>query len=198
MKFEKLLQLVTEAKNETETGAYYRAQQREGPAGITASPIGTSSYNPSIEPVKSKDPADKGGNAVNTIKLLGKAFQVLKNDDVFADQMRGIMNGFKKNRRQISSYQESVIKTKPKVIDNLWGQIDRLIRIVNDPKKREDPDHPKFVQELDTVKTRKDEHQAELDQVYSEIDSVISDNESYDEEYLSQMRGVSRRIYICA
>lgn len=210
MKFEKLVNLVTEAKGTKPGERYFNAREsdptRQVDVGggkfvspVSSSPIGKSSYNPTIEPRVNKDPKDMGGNAVSTIKLLGKAFQVLNNDEAFKDQMRGIMNGFKKNRHQISSHQESVIKTKPKVIDNLWGQINRLIKIVNDPKKREDPDHGKFVAELDEVKARKDEHQAELDEVETAVENITLENEEINDQYLDQLLVVvdntARRLY---
>lgn len=199
MKFKKLVKLVSEAKNETETGAFYRAQQQAGPASYTASPIGKPNYNPSIEPVQSNLPKDVGKTSVNVIKLLGKAIQLLKNDEVFGDQMRGIMNGFKKNRKQISAYQESIVKTKPKVIDNIWGQIDQLMKKVNNPQIRDTESYKEFVNELEKVKARKDEHEQELNDVYDQIDYTVSDNEEYNDEYLEQMltvvRYTAKRLY---
>jgi hypothetical protein len=200
MKFDDLYNLMVEAKGTKPGERFDRAQKSEGPAGVVSSPIGRSDYNPEKFVPNQTLPKDKGmGDSVSVIKLLGKAFQLLKNDDVFADQMRGIMNGFKRNRHQISGYQESVIKTKPKTIDNLWGQINRLIKIVNDPKKRQDKDIVKFEEELRVVKERKDEHQAELDKVFSEIETVAGDNEDINETYLSQLVAVindtAKRLY---
>lgn len=156
--------------------------------------------NPDAPITKPRTPSDKGmTDSVAVVKLLGKSFQLLKNDEIFADQMRGIMNGFKKNRHQISAYQESVIKTKPKTIDNLWGQINRLITIVNDPKKRQDKDIGKFEAELKEVKERKDEHQAELDKVFKEIENVAGDNEEVNDTYLQQLlvviKDTAKRLY---
>ena len=201
MTFQKLCKVILEAKDTKPGERFFTAQNSAGPAGISSSPIGKSNFNPLIEPRESKDPVDKGANAISTIKLLGKAFQVLKNDEVFTDQMRGIMNGFKKNRGQISAYQESVIKTKPKVIDNLWGQINRLIKIVNDPKKREEggEDYDKFLAELEKVKATKDDHKKELDDVYAEIENVVGENEELNDQYLDQLLTVinhtANRLY---
>jgi hypothetical protein len=166
---------------------------------MSSSPIGKSSYNPVIEPRESKDPTDKGAGAVSTIKLLGKAFQVLKNDEVFSDQMRGIMNGFKKNRYQISSYQESVLKTKPKTIDNLWGDINRLIKVVNNPEMKTHKDHGKYLAELEEVKARKDQHQEELDDVENQVENITLENEELNSHYLKQMllviEDTAKRLY---
>jgi hypothetical protein len=200
MNFEDLYTLALEAKGTKPGERFYRASESEGPSGISSSPIGKSNYNPEIYKPERKDPADKGmSDQVSIIKLLGKAFQLLKNDEVFADQMRGIMNGFKKNRKQISAYQESVIKYKPKTIDNLWGRINRLITIVNDPKKRQDPSVAEFEKELKDLKAQKDEEQGELDNVFSQIENVSLENEELSDSYLEQMlyviRDTAKRLY---
>lgn len=209
MKFQKLVKIVTEAKGTKPGERFFNARESDPTrtmmvggrkiSPMSSSPIGKDSYNPIIEPKTSKDPIDKGANAASTIKLLGKAFQVLKNDEVFTDQMRGIMNGFKKNRYQISSYQESVLKTKPKTIDNLWGEINRLIKVVNNPQMREHKDHGKYLAELEEVKARKDEHQQELDNVQEEVENITLENEDLNEQYLNQMMIViedtAKRLY---
>jgi len=204
MKFDDLYNLMLEsgfrpgaAKNR---GLYSRAMDSEGPSGVTSSPIGRSDYNPEEYVPDNKDPKDKGmSDAASVIKILGKSFQLLKNDEVFQDQMRGIMNGFKKNRQQINAYQENIIKYKPKVIDNLWGRINRLIKIVNDPKKRLDSDITDFEEELEDLKKQKDEEQAELDKVFKEIENVAGENEDINDSYLAQMLAIvqdtSKRLY---
>lgn len=200
MNFNDLYNLVSEAKTTKPGERYFRASESEGPSGISSSPIGKSNYNPEIFKPTRKDPADKGmGDAVSIIKLLGKSFQLLKNDDVFADQMRGIMNGFKKNRQQISAYQENIIKYKPKTLDNIWGRINRLITIVSDPKKQKDSDFPKFQKELDDLKAHRDIEQQELNNVYSEIENVSKENEDINDSYLKQLLAViqdtAKRLY---
>jgi len=131
-------------------------------------------------------------DVVNVVSLLSKAISLLKNDDTFQDQMRGIMNGFKKNRNQISAYQESVLKTKPKTIDNAWGTVNRLMKIVNDPQKRNDKDYNKWVEEYKHAVALKDAHEAELEKVYNEIDDVTERNEELNNEYMEQMIAVIR------
>jgi DNA-binding FrmR family transcriptional regulator len=200
MKFDELYQLALEAKGTKPGERFFRASENEGPSGIASSPIGKSNYNPEIFKKERKDPNDAGmTDQIAITKLLGKAFQLLKNDDVFADQMKGIMNGFKKNRQQISAYQESIIKNKPKHIDNLWGRINRLITIVNDPKKRQDSDISKFEGELQSLKQQKDEEQANLDDVFKQIENVAGENEEINDSYLEQMlaviRDTAKRLY---
>jgi hypothetical protein len=158
------------------------------------------SYDPNSHITPAHNPKDKGmTDQVNVIKLLGKSFQLLKNDDVFADQMKGIMKGFEKNRRQISAYQESIIKSKPKHVDNLWGRINRLITIVNDPKKQKDSDIGDFRDELTKFKGLRDEAQSELDDVYESIENVSQENEEINDSYLEQMlaviRDTAKRLY---
>lgn len=200
MNFDDLYTLALEAKGTKPGERFYNVSKSEGPSGISSSPIGKANYNPEIFKSERKDPADKGMNdQVSIIKLLGKAFQLLKNDEVFGDQMRGIMNGFKKNRKQISAYQESIIKSKPKTIDNLWGRINRLITIVNDPKKRQDSSVAEFEKELKELKAQKDEEQATLDNVFAQIEKVAFENEELNESYLEQMlfviRDTAKRLY---
>lgn len=200
MKFQKLVKIVTEAKGTKPGERFFNARESDPTrSSMSSSPIGKSSYNPVIEPIESKDPRDKGAGAASTIKLLGKAFQVLKNDEVFTDQMRGIMNGFKKNRYQISSYQESVLKTKPKTIDNLWGDINRLIKVVNNPEMKTHKDHGKYLAELEEVKARKDQHQQELSEVEEQVENITLENEELNSQYLNQMMIViedtAKRLY---
>ena len=200
MEFDKLYQLALEAKGTKPGERFFRSRETNGPSGMAASPIGKSNYNPEIFTPEKKDPNDQGmADQVGIIKLLGKAFQLLKNDDVFADQMKGIMKGFEKNRRQISAYQESIIKSKPKHIDNLWGRINRLITIVNDPKKQKDSDIQDFKDELIKFKGMRDEAQAELDGVYESIENVSLENEEMNDSYLEQMlaviRDTAKRLY---
>ena len=200
MNFNELYDLVTEAKGTKPGERVFNAMNSEGPSGLTSSPIGKSSYNPEVFKPERKDPADKGmGDQVAITKLLGKSFQLLKNDDVFADQMKGIMNGFKKNRQQISAYQENIIKTKPKHIDNLWGRINRLLTIVHDPKKRQYSDISKFEDELEALKIQKDQEQALLDDVFKQIENVAGENEEINNSYLEQMlaviRDTAKRLY---
>lgn len=200
MNFDELCNLIQESKGTKPGERFHRTSQSEGPSGISSSPIGKNDYNPEIYKAEQKDPTDKGmGDQVSIIKLLGKAFQLLKNDEVFADQMRGVMNGFKKNRKQISAYQENIIKYKPKTIDNIWGRINRLITIVNDPKKRQDPSVAQFEQELSELKQQRDAEQGELDTVFSQIENVAQENEELNDTYLEQMlfiiRDTAKRLY---
>lgn len=199
MDFKELVALA-EAKGTKPGERFNNVQKSEGPSGVSSSPIGKSSYNPEIPVYDQKDPSDKGaGDAKSVISLLSKSISLLKNDDTFGDQMKGIMNGFKKNRSQISAYQESVLKTKPKTIDNAWGTINRLTKIVNDPKKQQDKDYPKWVNELQQAVATKNEHEAELNKVYDEVDGVTERNEEMNNEYMEQMisviRHTTKRLY---
>ena len=212
MKFNKLVKIITEAKGTKPGERYFNARNSEPSdwrsvgvtkSGVGSSPIGKDTYNPVIEPRISKDPSDKGmGDMVSLIKLLGKAFQVLKNDDTFIDQMRGVMNGFKKNRSQISAYQENILKTKPKTIDNVWGEINRLIRIVNDPsikKNKDQASKDQFLADLEDAKERKDLHEAEYDDVVKQVENISLENEELNQQFLDQMLVIidntARRLY---
>jgi hypothetical protein len=211
MNFNQLVALF-EAKGTKPGERYQSAKNQVGPAGITSSPIGKDNYNPEMRDREEKHKDDKGdvgaGDVAATIKLLSKALPLLKNDVVFEDQMRGIMNGFKKNRHQISAYQESVLKSKPKTIDNQWGEINRLTKILNNPKYEEvtnkkvkggfetsskpmssklSNDREKFMTDLATVTAAKNENQAILDAVYDEVDGVTERNEELNNEYLEQL-----------
>ena len=192
MNFDELVALA-EAKGTKPGERFNNMKNSEGPSGVTSSPIGKSNYNPEIFVPKNDLPKDKGvEDVVNVVSLLSKAISLLKNDDTFQDQMRGIMNGFKKNRNQISAYQESVLKTKPKTIDNAWGTVNRLMKIVNDPQKRNDKDYNKWVEEYKHAVALKDAHEAELEKVYNEIDDVTERNDELNNEYMEQMIAVIR------
>lgn len=200
MKFQKLFKIVTEAKGTKPGERYFTASKSAGPSGISSSPIGKDSYNPVIEPRVSKDPIDRGAaDAASNIKLLSKAFQVLKNDETFIDQMRGVMNGFKKNRSQISHYQESILKSKPKTIDNIWGDINRLIKVVNNPEMKKHKDHGKYLDELEETKAKKDQHQAEYDEVVEQVENITLENEELNDQFLDQMmvivENTAKRLY---
>ena len=88
MNFDELA-LMVEAKGTKPGERYKNARNSEGPSGITSSPIGKSNYNPEIREFDQKHPADKGkGDAIEVISLLSKAISLLKNDDVFEDQIK--------------------------------------------------------------------------------------------------------------
>lgn len=145
-------------------------------------------YDPNSKITKKHEPKDIGMmDQVSVIKLLGKAFQLLKNDEVFTDQMRGIMNGFRQNRKQISAYQESILKSKPKHIDNLWGRINNLITIISSPKNKTEKDVEDFKEDLIKFKALRDEAQTELDDVYSAIEKVTQENEETNDLYMNQL-----------
>jgi len=146
------------------------------------------SYDPNSHITPAHNPKDKGmTDQANVIKLLGKSFQLLKNDEVFTDQMRGIMNGFRQNRKQISAYQESILKSKPKHIDNLWGRINNLITIISSPKNKTEKDVEDFKEDLIKFKALRDEAQTELDDVYSAIEKVTQENEETNDLYMNQL-----------
>jgi hypothetical protein len=223
MNFNQLVALF-EAKGTKPGERFFNSKKQEGPSGITSSPIGKDNYNPEMREREVKHKDDKGDigayDVASVIGLLSKGLQLLKNDDVFEDQMRGIMNGFKKNRHQISAYQESVLKSKPKVIDNQWGEINRLTKILNNPqydaitntklkkgfKTTESPtesklshDKAKFEADLAKVIALKDENEEILNSVYEEIDGVTERNEELNNEYLEQLltavKHTTNRLY---
>lgn len=201
MIFQDLYKLVTEAKGTKPGERLTNVKSGNGPSGISSSPIGKSNYNPELPDKIDNGPSDKGSrDFASVIGLLGKSFQILKNDEVFQDQMKGIMNGFKRNRHQISGYQESVLKSKPRTIDNSWGEINRLIKVVNNPDMKNRSDHADYVAELDEARTNKDKHQAELDKVSKEVEDVAEKNEELNQEYLEQLltviRHTTKRLYI--
>jgi hypothetical protein len=119
--------------------------------------------------------------------FLSKIFQLLKNDEVFVDQMKAVINGFRKNRYQVTPYQENILKTVPKKIDVLWSVINRLTKIVNDPKKQNQSDYSKFVSDLDDANTAKEEGENLLKQTKDEIAQIVQKNERMNEEYIEQM-----------
>lgn len=121
------------------------------------------------------------------VKLVGKAFQLLKNDQVFSGQLRNIMDGFKKNRQQITPFQKDTIKTSPNIISNLEKRINNILKIVNDPKKRNAKDHGKFIQELNSVKSQRDNQSSLLKNSEQEIEQIIHKNEEMNSEYIDQM-----------
>lgn len=205
MNFNQLAALF-EAKGTKPGERYFNAKNQAGPAGIASSPVGKDSFNPELRTNDNRDPKDQGiANIVDVIRILSKGLMLLKNDDVFEDQMRGIMNGFKKNRNQISAYQESVLKTKPKLIDNLWGEINRLTKILNNPSfsdvgrdkqgnvtsvgsaGKTTKDRESFLADLNKTIASKDEHEAELNAVYDAVDEVTGRNEELNNEYLEQL-----------
>lgn len=199
MNFAELYALV-ESKGTKPGERLKNVKNSNGPSGISSSPIGKSDYNPELPDKINNGPSDKGSSdSASVIGLLGKSFQILKNDEVFQDQMKGIMNGFKRNRHQISGYQESVLKSKPKTIDNSWGEINRLIKVVNNPDMKNRSDYADYVAELDEARINKDKHQAELDKVSEEVEGVAEKNEELNHEYLEQLltviRHTTKRLY---
>lgn len=199
MNFNQLVALF-EAKGTKPGERFFNTKNQEGPSGISSSPIGKDNYNPEKAEFKQRDPADTGGyDVAAVIGLLSKGLQLLKNDDVFEDQMRGIMNGFKRNRNQISAYQESVLKSKPKVIDNQWGEINRLTKVINNPEMRQHKDWGKYDAELRKVTAMKNENEEILNSVYDEVDGVTERNEELNNEYLEQLltavKHTTKRLY---
>lgn len=224
MNFNQLVALL-EAKGTKPGERFFNAKKQEGPAGISSSPIGKDNYNPELREREVRHKDDKGDlggyDVASVIGLLSKGLMLLKNDDVFEDQMRGIMNGFKKNRHQISAYQESVLKSKPKTIDNQWGEINRLTKILNNPhyaaitnkenkkggftstenqaESKLTNDRAKFQADLAKVVALKDENEAILNAVYEDIDGVTERNEELNNEYLEQLltavKHTTNRLY---
>lgn len=202
MNFNQLAALY-EAKGTKPGERFHSAKNQAGPAGIGASPVGKDNYNPEMREVKPRHKDDKGDVGVRDIKdiltILSKGIQLLKNDDVFEHQMKGVMNGFKKNRSQISAYQESVLKSKPKVISNGYGEIARLTKIVNNPEMQERSDYNKYVADLNKAVAQNKEHEEELEAVYNDIDEVTLRNEKLNNEYLEQLltaiKHTTNRLY---
>lgn len=205
MTFNQLAALFCEAKGTKPGERYKNAMAQVGPSGMSSSPVGKDGYNPELPEYEQKDPPDKGmGDMVQIIQLIGKSLQLLKNDDTFEHQLKGIMNGFKKNRAQITAYQESVLKTKPKIIDNLWGQINRLTKILNNPssddsKGKTERDRESFIADLNKTIASKNEHEEELEAVYDAIDTITERNQEINNEYLEQLLSVvkhtTNRLY---
>lgn len=119
--------------------------------------------------------------------FLAKILQLLKNDEVFVDQVKAVVNGFRKNRYQVTPYQENILKTLPKKVDILWGIINRLTKIVNDPKKQKQLDYYKFVDDLNDAVSAKNEGEDLLDNTTKEIEDVVKKNERMNDEYIEQL-----------
>ena len=198
MTFEKLYKILVEADAQPPVQASV-APEPTAPAPPVQAPVTARLQTPTPPPEPVATPEQLSEQSALAMVLLGKSFQLLKNDEVFVDQLKGIMNGFKKNRNQKTEYQERVIKTKPKTIEGFWNQINRLIKIVNDPKKRDDKSHAKFMEELEKIKGFKDDAQKELDDVYHEIEALITKNEELDEQFSDQLHAVvhhtAKRLY---
>jgi hypothetical protein len=105
MKFEKLVKILSEAKNEQPGARFFSVQNREGPAGIVSGPIGKSDnfelqknldrweYNPSQNKGKS------GFSDESKIwKSMLTSFRLLFNDPFFDKQVKKITKRFNESR----------------------------------------------------------------------------------------------------
>lgn len=119
----KKLGKLNEAKGTKPGERYNNARNSNGPSGVTSSPIGKSNYNPEKPEFTQKDPVDEGSNINDVFRVLSKSLSLLKDDDTFEDQIKGVLNGFKKNRKQISIEQETILKNYDKIIDKYDGLI---------------------------------------------------------------------------
>ena len=82
MIFQDLYKLVTEAKGTKPGERLTNVKSGNGPSGISSSPIGKSNYNPELPDKIDNGPSDKGSrDFASVIGLLGKSFQILKNDE---------------------------------------------------------------------------------------------------------------------
>ena len=158
MKFEKLVKILSEAKNEQPGARFYSVQNREGPAGIVSGPIGKSDnfelqknldrweYNPSQNKGKS------GFSDESKIwKSMLTSFRLLFNDPYFDKQVQKITKRFNdsrdsyKNIRGIGSeggiekydeenQLEKLERNQTKYRSDLTGmrdELDRMNKIIN-------------------------------------------------------------------
>jgi hypothetical protein len=204
MNFTELIDIV-ESKGTKPGERYFNSRQSEGPSGVTSSPIGKSNYNPEEREFKQKDPKDMGSaHFVNIFKVLTKAISLLKNDDTFEDQIKGILNGFKKNRYQISIEQETILKNYEKIIDKFDGQISQYTkRLFNasdtfyhtDAGKKvteykssgaQDSSKEDLTAKLEEAKEKKAAYSEILEATRDEVENLSAQNEELNNEYLHQ------------
>ena len=116
-----------------------------------------------------------------------KLFRLLMNDEVFASQVKSVLLGFKKNRYQVSPYQETILKTTPKKIETLSKIITRLTKYVNNPSNKTKRDYQTTLNKLEDAISAKNEGEELLGKTKEEIDQLISHNEELNSQYLEQL-----------
>lgn len=222
MEFEKMLKQLLEAKGTKPGERYQRSMESEGPSGFASSPVGKSNYNPEERVNDRKDPADQGNKIFTDIyRILSMGIGLLKNDDVYDIQMKGIMNGFKKSRKQISIDQERVLKNHQRYIDKAEGKIQDLTKkilalkgpnimdigevkgkgknkkVVNTSyegsKNLSNPDlFYEYDEDLRATREIQAQYEKELEDVRNQIEDIIGQNEKSNNEYLEQLMVVMK------
>jgi nucleoside diphosphate kinase len=182
MQFRKLANLlIKEAKDERPGQRFMNVQNRQGPSGISSSPIGRDDYNPEIvKPVRPafKDEFTGTEQAVagrNTDIILKNAFRLIKSDAGFRKQINLVIEAFAKKRKSITMAQEKVLTLNPAHIDKLYSQIVRLEKIV--AALEDDPRAKKFIAELDKLTAQHAAVTEQLDGVIEDVKDILGVNE---------------------
>jgi hypothetical protein len=186
MYFKRLASLIIEAKGEKPGQRYFNARHSSGPAGISNTPVGRSDYNPELFKHNTNAVPDTKAKSVRDGEMvLRNAFRVIKGSMMFRNRLNKLLEGYAKKRKQIKTHHEEVLSNNPKHIDDLFGQKERLKKIIAalgaDPRTKE------YKIELQSVQERMDEAQEELDGVYEQMSEVIGTNEENSGIYVNEV-----------
>jgi len=218
MEFQDLYRLVTEAKGTKPGERFNSVKNTNGPAGVSSSPIGKSNYNPELPERRDTGPRDIGFSNVQVlVRLLSKGLALLKDDETFEDQIKGALLGFKRNRKQISIEQESILKNYEKIIDKYDGQISQYTKrlfsakdtfyhtdvVKGKNKKGEDTasmnvqsytssgsqesSRAELEEKLEEIKAKRAEYSEILENTRNDTDMITQENEELNNEYLDQV-----------
>lgn len=131
-----------------------------------------------------KNEINKGKNLIEDIVL---SIKILKNHENFEGLAKAILKSFKMNHKILSAFQQREFRTLPKEMKAATEKINSLIKIVNNPKKRDDADYDKFLSEYeDAVKSRNDLELRKTN-LMADINVLIDDNYESNEVYSNQL-----------
>lgn len=192
MKFDQMVNQLLEAKGTKPGERFHRAKESEGPGGISASPIGRDSYNPETPERKSEKPdqADiSTRDFKDIVRMTSKAISLLKNSDYFNVSIREPIKKYKKGRLQISDDQEKILKSHPAQIQKLSGKIENLKRDIIIARSKEN--HKRIMSastddweiKIEMLEAQLQEKNDELEEVYENINQIISKHEEMSEDY---------------
>ena len=176
MRFNKLADIIIEAKGEKPGQRYHSARGSSGPAGMSSTPVGRRDFNPELsKPVKGHIVDTKAASVRKAEKILRHSFRVIKASPTFRKRINKILVSFDKKRKQIRSDQEKVLSYNPGHIDTLWGKKYRLQKVIQalDGDGRED----EYIVELESVEEKILKYQEDLDDVIEQVNDTIQKNE---------------------
>jgi uncharacterized protein YukE len=200
MQFKRLADLIIEAKGEKPGARYYGAQNAEGPAGMSSTPVGRNDYNPE-DLVPRKGPVDTKAKAVrDTEKVLRNCFRVIKGSQKFRDKLNAMLTTFTKKRKQIREDQERVITDYPGEIDRLFGQITRYEKIIRALEEAGEGTRVKeFQSKMNEDQRKMDEYSEELEAVREQALNIIGENEdtstTYQEAVIELVQDIAEEEY---